>query len=67
MSRQFISKCDDLFSAALVDNLYLWFRTMKLDVDFVWPTVDEDQVTEIIKRRVVQENKCKIAAAELIE
>lgn len=62
-----LSKYDDLCSDIFLDDLFLWFKTTKMNASHRKPRIHARQILDIIQRRVVEERKPNLAVKEVLE
>lgn len=67
MDFKVLSKYDDLFTDLFLDNLYLWFSTIKMNNDHRKPRVPNTKIMDIIKRNVLENSKPTDAVNEILE
>jgi hypothetical protein len=67
MDFKVLSKYDDLFTDLFLDNLYLWFNTIKMNNDHRKPRVPNTKIMDIIKRNVLENSKPTDAVNEILE
>lgn len=62
-----LSKYDDLCSDIFLDDLFLWFKTTKMNTTHRKPRIHAKQILDIIQRKVVEERKPNEAVKEVLE
>ncbi|CAO3691332.1 unnamed protein product [Rhizopus stolonifer] len=62
-----LSKYDDLFSDIFLDNLFLWFNTIKMNKEHRKPRVRNTKILDIIRRHILERSKLTDAVNELLE
>lgn len=67
MDFKVLSKYDDLFTDLFLDNLYLWFSTIKMNNDHRKPRVPNTKIMDIIKRNVLENSRPTDAVNEILE
>lgn len=48
-----LSRYDDILADYFVDNLYLWYNTLRMNGDFVGTNVDKREAVEILREHVI--------------
>lgn len=48
-----LSRYDDILADYFVDNLYLWYNTLRMNGDFVGTNVDKREAVEILREYVI--------------
>lgn len=63
-----LSKYDDALASYFVDNLYLWFNTVRVNNDFKSETIVEQDIVDIIRTYVVNYTKdgLKLAVTKIL-
>jgi hypothetical protein len=61
-----LSKYDDLFTDVFLDNLFLWFNTIKMNHDHRRPRVPNKDILNIIQRNIIEKAKPTDAVNELL-
>lgn len=66
MDFKVLSRYDDLFTDVFLDNLFLWFNTIKMNNDHRRPRVPNNKILDIIQRNVLEKAKPIDAVTELL-
>jgi hypothetical protein len=66
MDFKVLSRYDDLFTDVFLDNLFLWFNTIKMNNDHRRPRVPNTKILDIIQRNVLEKAKPMDAVTELL-
>ncbi|KAI8346765.1 hypothetical protein BD560DRAFT_242990 [Blakeslea trispora] len=66
MNFKVLSRYDDLFTDIFLDNLYLWFSTIKMNNDHRRPRVPNTKILDIIQRHVLEKSRPTDAVNELL-
>lgn len=66
MDFKVLSKYDDLFTDIFLDNLFLWFNTIKMNNDHRRPRVPNNKILDIIQRNILEKSKPMDAVNELL-
>lgn len=66
MNFKVLSRYDDLFTDIFLDNLFLWFNTIKMNNDHRRPRVPNNKILDIIQRHVLEKAKPMDAVHELL-
>ncbi|KAG2171776.1 hypothetical protein INT43_008156 [Umbelopsis isabellina] len=61
-----LSKYDDLFTDIFLDDLFLWFTTVKMNNDHRRPRIPSGKVLDIIQRNVLIKGKLNDAVTEFL-
>jgi len=64
---ELLSEFDDFCSYLLLDKLYLWFESRKIQDNFASFEVSQEFIHEIIKKHVVERKDEKSALGALLE
>jgi hypothetical protein len=48
-----LSRYDDMLASYFVDSLYLWFKTLRMNSDFVGTTVEEQKIIKVIREELL--------------
>jgi hypothetical protein len=52
MDFSILSRHDDILASYFLDNLYLWFKTIRMNSDSICDTGEQQQAIEIIRQIV---------------
>ena len=66
MNFKVLSRYDDLFTDIFLDNLYLWFSTIKMNNDHRRPRVPNTKILDIIQKHVLEKARPTDAVNELL-
>ncbi|CAG8801183.1 9353_t:CDS:1, partial [Dentiscutata erythropus] len=66
MSLLTVQQFDDVLTDLLLDKIFLWFRTFKLNPSYRETNVSREILVDIVKRNVIQLNKLNDAVHELL-
>ncbi|CEP07694.1 hypothetical protein [Parasitella parasitica] len=66
MNFKVLSRYDDLFTDIFLDNLFLWFNTIKMNNDHRRPRVPNGKILNIIQRNILEKAKVMDAVTELL-
>lgn len=66
MDFKVLSRYDDLFTDIFLDNLFLWFNTIKMNHDHRRPRVPDHKILSIIQRNIIEKAKPTDAVNELL-
>jgi hypothetical protein len=61
-----LSKYDDLLTDIFLDDLFLWFTTVKMNSDHRRPRIPSGKVLDIIQRNVLIKGKLNDAVSEFL-
>ena len=64
---ELLSEFDDFCSYLLLDKLYLWFESRKIQDNFATFEVSQEVIHEIIKKHVVERKDEKSALGALLK
>jgi hypothetical protein len=53
MNFSVLSRYDDMLASYFVDSLYLWFKTLRMNSDFVGTTVQEQEIIKVIREEII--------------
>ncbi|KAF0480798.1 Histone-lysine N-methyltransferase SUV420H [Gigaspora margarita] len=67
MSLLTVQQFDDVLTDLLLDKIFLWFRTFKLNPSYRETNVSREILVDIVKRNVIQLNKLNDAVHELLQ
>lgn len=62
-----VFKYDDLFSDIFLDDLFLWFKTSKVNEGHRRPRVPSNKILDIVRRNILDNNKPDDAVKELLK
>jgi hypothetical protein len=62
-----LSKYDDLLATYFLDSFYLWFSTVRMNMDFVAPKIDTTPSINIIREQIVNQRDPSKAALEFLK
>lgn len=48
-----LSRYDDMLASYFVDSLYLWFKTLRMNSDFIGTTVEEQKIIKVIREKIL--------------
>jgi hypothetical protein len=51
-----LSRYDDILADYFVDNLYLWYNTLRMNGDFVGTIVDKQQIVVRLREHIVEDS-----------
>jgi hypothetical protein len=51
-----LSIYDDILADYFVDNLYLWYNTLRMNGDFVGTIVDKQQIVVRLREHIVEDS-----------
>ncbi|KAG2231294.1 hypothetical protein INT48_006405 [Thamnidium elegans] len=66
MDFKVLSRYDDLFTDIFLDNLFLWFNTIKMNNDHRRPRVPNQKILDIIQRNILENARPMDAVNELL-
>ncbi|KAG2214444.1 hypothetical protein INT47_001000 [Mucor saturninus] len=66
MDFKVLSRYDDLFTDIFLDNLFLWFNTIKMNNDHRKPRVPNNKILDIIQRNILENARPMDAVNELL-
>jgi hypothetical protein len=66
MDFKVLSRYDDLFTDIFLDNLFLWFATIKMNNDHRKPRVPNNKILDIIQRNILEKARPMDAVTELL-
>ena len=66
MNFKVLSRYDDLFTDIFLDNLFLWFATIKMNNDHRKPRVPNNKILDIIQRNILEKARPMDAVTELL-
>ncbi|KAI8993738.1 hypothetical protein BDB01DRAFT_343179 [Pilobolus umbonatus] len=67
MDFEVLSRYDDLFTDIFLDSLFLWFDTIKMNVDHRRPRVSVKKILSIIQKNILDSGRVMDAVNELLE
>ncbi|CAO3629673.1 unnamed protein product [Mucor hiemalis] len=62
-----LSRYDDILADYFVDNLYLWYNTLRMNGDFVGTDVDKNQAVKLLREHVVAGQTTQAALKSAVE
>lgn len=62
-----LARFDDFLSASLLDGLFLWFKTIKMNEESARPSTPAHAVLKIIRKHIVEEESMNNAVQELLK
>ncbi|KAJ8653111.1 hypothetical protein O0I10_011252 [Lichtheimia ornata] len=62
-----LARFDDFLSASLLDGLFLWFKTIKMNEESARPSTPAHAVLKIIRKHIVEEENMNNAVQELLK
>lgn len=66
MNFKVLSRYDDLFTDIFLDNMFLWFATIKMNNDHRKPRVSNKTILDIIQRNILEKARPMDAVTELL-
>lgn len=66
MNFKVLSRYDDLFTDIFLDNMFLWFATIKMNNDHRKPRVANQTILDIIQRNILEKARPMDAVTELL-
>lgn len=66
MNFKVLSRYDDLFTDIFLDNMFLWFATIKMNNDHRRPRVSNGTILDIIQRNILEKARPMDAVTELL-
>ncbi|GAN05791.1 hypothetical protein MAM1_0101c05266 [Mucor ambiguus] len=66
MNFKVLSRYDDLFTDIFLDNMFLWFATIKMNNDHRKPRVSNQTILDIIQRNILEKARPMDAVTELL-
>ncbi|KAI9478340.1 MAG: hypothetical protein EXX96DRAFT_570464, partial [Benjaminiella poitrasii] len=67
MDFKVLSRYDDLFTDIFLDNLFLWFNTIKMNHDHRRPRVPHHKILDIVQRNILEKGRTIDAVNEILK